>query len=72
MSSYIKVNLKDDIIGEGDINEYKNIRKVKGQCQKLEKHYLRLTEEPDPITIRPLIVLKKSLPFVIGQFKNGK
>ncbi|RCI01877.1 hypothetical protein CU098_002141, partial [Rhizopus stolonifer] len=34
---------------------------VIGTCQKLEKNYLRLTSAPDPSTVRPLEVLKKTL-----------
>lgn len=32
-----------------------------GSCQTLEKPYLRLTSAPDPLTVRPLPVLRKAL-----------
>ncbi|KAK9765133.1 hypothetical protein K7432_006765, partial [Basidiobolus ranarum] len=34
---------------------------IVGTCTKLEKQYLRLTSAPDPATVRPLPVLKKTL-----------
>ena len=34
---------------------------VVGQCQDLEKKYFRLTSAPNPMTVRPLAVLEKTL-----------
>jgi hypothetical protein len=40
-----------------------------GTCQKLEKSYLRLTSAPDPTTVRPLEVLKKTLDLLKSKWK---
>lgn len=37
----------------------------------LEKHYLRLTDTPNPATIRPLEVLQRALDFIIGKYSKG-
>ena len=41
-----------------------------GTCQSLEKQYLRLTSEPDPSTVRPLDVLRKSLDMVVQYWRS--
>ncbi|CAK7901538.1 hypothetical protein CAAN1_06S04588 [[Candida] anglica] len=38
---------------------------VVGTCLDLEKHYLRLTSEPDPSRVRPLEILKASLIHIL-------
>ncbi|KAL9549397.1 hypothetical protein MBANPS3_005219 [Mucor bainieri] len=43
---------------------------VVGTSQKLEKQYLRLTSAPDPATVRPLEVLKKTLELLKDKWKN--
>lgn len=45
--------------------------KVVGTCQILEKRFYRLTEIPDPSSVRPLAVLKKALPLVMAKYANG-
>jgi hypothetical protein len=45
--------------------------KITGTCLELEKHYLRLTETPNPATIRPESVLKNALDLVINKYKKG-
>jgi len=45
--------------------------KIVGTCTDLEKHYLRLTEAPNPATIRPEPVLKKALEFVVSKYDRG-
>lgn len=42
-----------------------------GTCKDLEKQYLRLTSAPDPSTVRPLDVLKKSLEMVLKYWQTS-
>lgn len=44
---------------------------ITGTCQDLEKQYLRLTSAPDPSTVRPLDVLKKSLDMVVKYWQTS-
>ena len=46
--------------------------KITGINQKLEKCYLRLTCLPDPSTVRPLEILKKSLIHVMKKYLSGR
>ncbi|EJD48006.1 hypothetical protein AURDEDRAFT_113261 [Auricularia subglabra TFB-10046 SS5] len=70
--------------GDGDSRpmDWERFRIV-GRSQDTFKHYLRLTSEPDPATIRPIHVLKKTLaelkliwrrdnnyPWICDQFKS--
>lgn len=43
---------------------------VVGQCQDLEKRYLRLTAAPNPDTVRPLAVLEKTLDLLKKKWKK--
>lgn len=43
---------------------------IVGRSQQLEKKYLRLTSAPNPETVRPLSVLKKTLEFLKTKWKE--
>ncbi|XP_072282875.1 leukocyte receptor cluster member 8 isoform X1 [Pyxicephalus adspersus] len=47
-----------------------NELKIVGTSQDITKPYLRLTCAPDPSTVRPVPVLRKSLTMVKGHFKE--
>ncbi|KAM4652444.1 leukocyte receptor cluster member 8 [Discoglossus pictus] len=47
-----------------------NELKIVGTSQDITKHYLRLTCAPDPSTVRPVPVLKKSIIMVKAHFKE--
>uniref|UniRef100_A0A8D0G8Y3 Leukocyte receptor cluster member 8 n=1 Tax=Sphenodon punctatus TaxID=8508 RepID=A0A8D0G8Y3_SPHPU len=47
-----------------------NELKIVGTSQDITKHYLRLTCAPDPSTVRPVSVLKKSLWMVKAHWKE--
>lgn len=46
--------------------------KIIGTCEDLEKPYYRLTGLPDPNTIRPEHILKKSLTFILKKWKESE
>ncbi|XP_025052585.1 leukocyte receptor cluster member 8 isoform X2 [Alligator sinensis] len=63
----LQINSLDTASSEGpDWNELK----IMGTSQEITKHYLRLTCAPDPSTVRPVSVLKKSLSMVKSHWKE--
>ena len=44
---------------------------IVGTCQNLEKQYLRLTSAPDPSTVRPIDVLKRSLERIVNYWRTA-
>ncbi|KAM8787488.1 leukocyte receptor cluster member 8 isoform 1-T3 [Rhynchonycteris naso] len=55
--------------GSGADPDWQELQIV-GTCSDVTKHYLRLTCAPDPSTVRPVAVLKKSLCMVKSQWKE--
>lgn len=45
-------------------------KQIIGTLTALEKRYLRLTSEPVPALVRPELVLRKSLDFVVNKFRS--
>lgn len=45
---------------------------IVGTSHSLEKRYLRLTAPPDPSTVRPISVLRKSLDMIVEKYRDGK
>ncbi|XP_060777604.1 leukocyte receptor cluster member 8 homolog [Neoarius graeffei] len=45
---------------------------IVGTCQDITKNYLRLTCAPDPVTVRPVPVLRKSLTAVKAHWKANQ
>ncbi|KAM4015922.1 leukocyte receptor cluster member 8 isoform 2-T2 [Anomaloglossus baeobatrachus] len=62
----LHINLDPSDSGNMDWNELK----IVGTSQDITKTYLRLTCAPDPSTVRPVPVLRKSLTMVKGHFKD--
>ncbi|KAE8593789.1 hypothetical protein XENTR_v10019316 [Xenopus tropicalis] len=63
----LQINNMDHSASENlDWNEIK----IVGTSQDITKNYFRLTCAPDPSTVRPVPVLKKSLAMVKADFKN--
>jgi hypothetical protein len=46
--------------------------KVTGTSTAIEKSYLRLTEQPDPSTVRPEPILKEAMDHLLKKWKEGR
>ncbi|XP_072884620.1 leukocyte receptor cluster member 8 homolog isoform X2 [Hemitrygon akajei] len=57
------LQVNNTIDGSAEPLDWEHI-KIVGTSQEISKHYLRLTCAPDPSTVRPVSVLKKSLAMV--------
>lgn len=55
----------------GDFDSFA-IEPIEGTCTVLEKQYFRLTTAPDPSTVRPLHVLRKSLANIVTKWTKSK
>ena len=56
---------------EKSFGKLADANKVVGRSTEMEKHYLRLTGDPDPSTIRPLSVLEKSLKYCMNKYRQN-
>ncbi|OTF79119.1 leukocyte receptor cluster member 8-like protein, partial [Euroglyphus maynei] len=59
-----------DYDGNGGEFDLSTIEPIVGTNDNLEKQYLRLTQAPDPSTVRPLHVLQKSLKMVKDKWRT--
>lgn len=57
-------------VNTGDVIDWDEYTVV-GTSQKLEKPYLRLTSAPDPASVRPLPVLRKTLDLLLTKWKEN-
>ncbi|EER28388.1 hypothetical protein D8B26_004725 [Coccidioides posadasii str. Silveira] len=55
---------------EGSLTRDSDDGPVIGRCQNLEKNYFRLTAPPNPDTVRPLSVLKKTLDLLKKKWRS--
>lgn len=60
------------VIDDGAEFDLSSIGAIIGTCTNLEKRYLRLTSAPDPSTVRPLDILKKSLQMVKSKWSESR
>jgi hypothetical protein len=45
--------------------------RIVGECQVLEKDYLRLTAAPDPVSVRPESVLRRYMVVLLEKWESG-
>ncbi|CAI8509358.1 unnamed protein product [Pichia kudriavzevii] len=62
LSIPVNHNYKDDVV---------STKPIVGRNNNLEKKYLRLTSQPNPDTVRPLKVLKKTLQLLFDKYFDG-
>ena len=58
-------------IGDSDEPYDPEKLKVVGECQTLEKDYLRLTAAPEPSSVRPEDVLKRYMTILVEKWNSG-
>lgn len=68
----ISYNSNSYVIDDGEDFDLSSISAIIGTCTNLEKRYLRLTSAPDPSTVRPLEILKKSLQMVKNKWTETR
>jgi hypothetical protein len=60
----------ESVLNDMDLNERAKHLTIKGTCATVEKHYFRLTSEPDPTRVRPEPVLKQALKLLKSKWEN--
>jgi hypothetical protein len=60
----------ESVLNDMDLNERAKHLTIKGTCTTVEKHYFRLTSEPEPARVRPEPVLKQALKLLKSKWEN--